>query len=108
MQRLHFLRCGKPLTATLDDATALEKLARDRGRFVGESCTCSGYPLKWMPTAIGQKGNAQAAWRTEEHGFTGGYTIMKDGGRQPATSSRAGPTMRERERQGREMFVPVA
>jgi transposase len=31
----------------------------------------------------------------EEHGFTGGYTIVKD-------------YMRERERQGREMFVPLA
>ena len=31
----------------------------------------------------------------DEHGFTGGYTIIKD-------------YMRERERQGREMFVPLA
>ena len=31
----------------------------------------------------------------DEHGFTGGYTIIKD-------------YMRERERRGREMFVPLA
>ena len=43
----------------------------------------------------------------DEHGFTGGYTIVKDGGRQPATGSRARPTMRERVRHGREMFVPL-
>ncbi len=82
--------CEKPLTATLDDAIALEKLARDSGRFVGVTYTYSGYPmvhearvrvargeigavrtvqveypLEWMATAIEQKGNAQAAWRTD-------------------------------------------
>lgn len=82
--------CEKPLTATLDDAVALEKLARDSGRFVGVTYTYSGYPmvhearvrvargelgairtvqveypLEWMATAIEQSGNAQAAWRTD-------------------------------------------
>jgi predicted dehydrogenase len=82
--------CEKPLTATLEDAVALEKLARDSGRFVGVTYTYSGYPmvhearvrvaageigkvrsvqveypLEWMATAIEQQGNAQAAWRTD-------------------------------------------
>lgn len=82
--------CEKPLTATLDDAVALERLARESGRFVGVTYTYSGYPmvhearvrvaageigavrtvqveypLEWMATAIEQKGNAQAAWRTD-------------------------------------------
>lgn len=82
--------CEKPLTATLDDAVALEQLARDSGRFVGVTYTYSGYPmvhearvrvakgelgkirslqveypLEWMATAIEQSGNAQAAWRTD-------------------------------------------
>ncbi len=82
--------CEKPLTATLDDAVALEKLSRETGRFVGVTYTYSGYPmvhearmrvaggeigtirtvqveypLEWMATAIEQKGNAQAAWRTD-------------------------------------------
>ena len=82
--------CEKPLTATLADAVALEKLARDSGCFVGVTYTYSGYPmvhearvrvargeigavrtvqveypLEWMATAIEQKGNAQAAWRTD-------------------------------------------
>lgn len=82
--------CEKPLTATLEDAIALETLARDSGRFVGVTYTYSGYPmvhearvrvaqgeigairtvqveypLEWMATAIEQKGNAQAAWRTD-------------------------------------------
>lgn len=82
--------CEKPLTATLDDAVALEKLGRESGRFVGVTYTYSGYPmvhearvrvsrgeigtvrtvqveypLEWMATAIEQKGNAQAAWRTD-------------------------------------------
>ncbi len=82
--------CEKPLTATLEDAVALEALARDSGRFVGVTYTYSGYPmvhearvrvaageigavrtvqveypLEWMSTAIEQKGNAQAAWRTD-------------------------------------------
>lgn len=82
--------CEKPLTATLDDAVALEALARDSGRFVGVTYTYSGYPmvhearvrvargeigairsvqveypLEWMATAIEQQGNAQAAWRTD-------------------------------------------
>ena len=82
--------CEKPLTATLDDAVALEKLARESGRFVGVTYTYSGYPmvhearvrvakgeigqvrsvqveypLEWMATAIEQQGNAQAAWRTD-------------------------------------------
>ncbi|MBB4170736.1 putative dehydrogenase [Rhizobium sp. BK538] len=82
--------CEKPLTATLEDAVALEKLARASGRFVGVTYTYSGYPmvhearvrvargeigtirsvqveypLEWMATAIEQKGNAQAAWRTD-------------------------------------------
>lgn len=37
--------CEKPLTATLEDAVALEKLARDSGRFVGVTYTYSGYPM---------------------------------------------------------------
>ncbi|WP_114350757.1 Gfo/Idh/MocA family protein [Paracoccus lutimaris] len=82
--------CEKPLTATLADAVALAALARDSGRFVGVTYTYSGYPmvhearvrvargeigairtvqveypLEWMATAIEQKGNAQAAWRTD-------------------------------------------
>lgn len=82
--------CEKPLTATLEDAVALERLARDSGRFVGVTYTYSGYPmvhearvrvaageigavrtvqveypLEWMATAIEQQGNAQAAWRTD-------------------------------------------
>lgn len=82
--------CEKPLTATLDDAIAFEKLARDSGRFVGVTYTYSGYPmvhearfrvargdlgdirtvqveypLEWMATAIEQRGNVQAAWRTD-------------------------------------------
>lgn len=82
--------CEKPLTATLEDAVALEQLVRDSGRFVGVTYTYSGYPmvhearvrvakgeigkicsiqveypLEWMATAIEQEGNAQAAWRTD-------------------------------------------
>ena len=82
--------CEKPLTATLEDAVALEKLARESGRFVGVTYTYSGYPmvhearvrvargnlgkvrtvqveypLEWMATAIEHQGNAQAAWRTD-------------------------------------------
>lgn len=82
--------CEKPLTATLDDAVALEKLARQSGRFMGVTYTYSGYPmvhearvrvargeigrvrtvqveypLEWMATAIEQQGNVQAAWRTD-------------------------------------------
>lgn len=82
--------CEKPLTATLEDAVALEKLARESGKFVGVTYTYSGYPmvhearvriangnigkvrslqveypLEWMATAIEQQGNAQAAWRTD-------------------------------------------
>lgn len=82
--------CEKPLTATLADAVALERLARESGRFVGVTYTYSGYPmvhearvrvaageigavrtvqmeypLEWMATAIEQQGNAQAAWRTD-------------------------------------------
>jgi predicted dehydrogenase len=82
--------CEKPLTATLEDAVALEKLARESGRFVGVTYTYSGYPmihearvrvaageigkirtvqveypLEWMATAIERKGNPQAAWRTD-------------------------------------------
>jgi len=82
--------CEKPLTATLEDAIALEKLARESGRFVGVTYTYSGYPmvhearvrvargeigavrtvqveypLEWMATAIEKTGNVQAAWRTD-------------------------------------------
>lgn len=82
--------CEKPLTATLEDAVALEKLARETGRFVGVTYTYAGYPmvhearvrvaageigkirtvqveypLEWMATAIETEGNAQAAWRTD-------------------------------------------
>ena len=82
--------CEKPLTATLEDAVALEKLTRESGRFVGVTYTYSGYPmvhearvriangeigkarsvqveypLEWMATAIESQGNAQAAWRTD-------------------------------------------
>lgn len=73
-----------------DDAVALEKLARQSGRFMGVTYTYSGYPmvhearvrvargeigrvrtvqveypLEWMATAIEQQGNVQAAWRTD-------------------------------------------
>lgn len=37
--------CEKPLTATLQDAIALEELARRSGRFVGVTYTYSGYPM---------------------------------------------------------------
>ncbi|WP_020683033.1 Gfo/Idh/MocA family protein [Marinobacterium rhizophilum] len=82
--------CEKPITATLEDAVALEKLTRESGRFVGVTYTYSGYPmvhearvrvaageigkvrsvqveypLEWMATAIEQQGNAQASWRTD-------------------------------------------
>ncbi|WP_417208627.1 Gfo/Idh/MocA family protein [Antarctobacter sp.] len=82
--------CEKPLTATLEDAIALEELTRVSGRFVGVTYTYSGYPmvhearvrvangeigkirtvqveypLEWMATAIESQGNAQAAWRTD-------------------------------------------
>lgn len=82
--------CEKPLTATLEDAIALEKLARESGRFVGVTYTYSGYPmvhearvrvaageigavrtvqveypLEWMSKPIERQGNAQAAWRTD-------------------------------------------
>lgn len=82
--------CEKPLTATLEDAVALERLARESGRFVGVTYTYCGYPmvhearvrvaageigavrtlqveypLEWMATAIESQGNAQAAWRTD-------------------------------------------
>lgn len=82
--------CEKPLTATLEDAIALEALTKESGRFVGVTYTYSGYPmvhearvriangeigkvrtvqveypLEWMATAIEQQGNAQAAWRTD-------------------------------------------
>jgi len=82
--------CEKPLTATLEDAIALERLSRETSRFVGVTYTYSGYPmvheararvaagdigevrtvqveypLEWMATAIEQQGNAQAAWRTD-------------------------------------------
>lgn len=82
--------CEKPLTATLEDAVALEKLARESGRFVGVTYTYSGYPmvhearvrvargeigtvrtvqveypLEWMAKPIERQGNAQAAWRTD-------------------------------------------
>lgn len=82
--------CEKPLTATLENAVALEALARDSGHFFGVTYTYSGYPmvhearvrvargdlgairsvqveypLEWMATAIEAQGNAQAAWRTD-------------------------------------------
>jgi predicted dehydrogenase len=82
--------CEKPLTTTLEDAEALEKVVADTGRFMGVTYTYSGYPmvhqaramieagelgkirvvqaeypLEWMATAIETEGNAQAAWRTD-------------------------------------------
>jgi predicted dehydrogenase len=82
--------CEKPLTTTLEDAIALEKIVKDTGRFMGVTYTYSGYPmihqaramvaagelgrirvvqaeypLEWMATAIEAEGNAQAAWRTD-------------------------------------------
>ncbi|WP_298609814.1 Gfo/Idh/MocA family oxidoreductase [uncultured Thiothrix sp.] len=82
--------CEKPLTATLEEALALEQLVRDSGVFMGVTYTYSGYPmvhearalvaagkigkvralqveypLEWMATAIESEGNAQAAWRTD-------------------------------------------
>jgi len=82
--------CEKPLTTTLEDAKALEKLVEQTGRFMGVTYTYSGYPmvhqaramveagelgairvvqaeypLEWMATAIETQGNAQAAWRTD-------------------------------------------
>lgn len=82
--------CEKPLTTTLEDAVALERLVGETGRFMGVTYTYSGYPmvhearemiaagqlgrirvvqveypLEWMATAIEAEGNAQAAWRTD-------------------------------------------
>lgn len=82
--------CEKPLTTTLADAVALERLVGETGRFMGVTYTYSGYPmvhearemvavgrlgrirvvqveypLEWMATAIEAEGNAQAAWRTD-------------------------------------------
>lgn len=82
--------CEKPLTATLEEAIALERLVRESGVFMGVTYTYSGYPmvhearalvaagklgkvralqveypLEWMATAIESEGNAQAAWRTD-------------------------------------------
>ncbi|MGB4881161.1 MAG: Gfo/Idh/MocA family oxidoreductase [Thiolinea sp.] len=82
--------CEKPLTATLEEAVALERLVRESGVFMGVTYTYSGYPmvhearalvaagklgkvralqveypLEWMATAIESEGNAQAAWRTD-------------------------------------------
>src|SRR5579871_1003561 len=82
--------CEKPLTTTLADARALEKIVADTGRFMGVTYTYSGYPmihqaraiiaagelghiravqseypLEWMATAIESDGNPQAAWRTD-------------------------------------------
>ena len=82
--------CEKPLTAQLADAIELEKLVREKNRFMGVTYTYSGYPmvheakamvaagelgvirtvqveypLEWMASAIEQQGNAQAAWRTD-------------------------------------------
>lgn len=82
--------CEKPLTATLEEAIALEQLVRESGVFMGVTYTYSGYPmvhearalvatgklgkvralqveypLEWMATAIESEGNAQAAWRTD-------------------------------------------
>ena len=82
--------CEKPLTTTLEDAIALEKIVKDTGRFMGVTYTYSGYPmihqaramvaagelgrirvvqaeypLEWMATAIEAEGNVQAAWRTD-------------------------------------------
>ena len=37
--------CEKPLTATIEDAVALEKLVRETGRFMGVTYTYSGYPM---------------------------------------------------------------
>ncbi len=82
--------CEKPLTATLEEALALEVLAKGSDVFVGVTYTYSGYPmvhearvrvasgeigavrtvqveypLEWMATGIEAQGNAQAAWRTD-------------------------------------------
>lgn len=82
--------CEKPLTTTLADAIALERVVGETGRFMGVTYTYSGYPmvhearemvaagrlgrirvvqveypLEWMATAIEAAGNAQAAWRTD-------------------------------------------
>ena len=43
----------------------------------------------------------------DEHGYAGGITIVKDGGRQPATGSRARPTIFAAKQRQREMFVPL-
>jgi predicted dehydrogenase len=37
--------CEKPLTTTLDDAKALERVVRETGRFMGVTYTYSGYPM---------------------------------------------------------------
>lgn len=82
--------CEKPLTATLEDAIALTRLAEESGCFLGVTYTYSGYPmvqearamvargdlgavrvvqveypLEWMATGIELQGNQQAAWRTD-------------------------------------------
>ena len=82
--------CEKPLTNTLEDAIALERLVREAGRFMGVTYIGSGhpmvhearemvmdgklgrvrvvqveYPLEWMATAIEAAGNVQEAWSTD-------------------------------------------
>ncbi len=82
--------CDKPLTSTLDDALALEKIVADSGAFFGlthnytahplirqaRAMVANGelgdirvvqveYPQDWLATKLEDSGQKQAAWRTD-------------------------------------------
>ncbi len=82
--------CDKPLTSTLADAEALQKLAQDSGLLFAVTYNYSGYPMvreardliaadalgeirlvqveypqDWLASNIEAKGQKQAAWRTD-------------------------------------------
>lgn len=82
--------CDKPLTVSLDEAVALERLVHERGALFAVTYNYTGYPLVrearelvrsgrlgrirkvlieytqgWLATAVEDEGNKQAAWRTD-------------------------------------------
>lgn len=82
--------CDKPLTSTLADAEALQKLAKDSGLLFAVTYNYSGYPMvreardliaadalgdlrlvqveypqDWLATRLEASGQKQAAWRTD-------------------------------------------
>ncbi|MEP7453888.1 Gfo/Idh/MocA family oxidoreductase [Phyllobacterium sp. SB3] len=82
--------CDKPLTATLEEALSLEKIAKNSGALLGVSYTNAGFemvrearsivesgalgnirviraefPQEWLATAEETAGNKQAKWRTD-------------------------------------------